>query len=120
MIEILRDFPANVIAFQGSGHVTRRDYDDVLVPAVENALKRHDKIRLFYKIGPDFTGIEAGAVWEDFSVGVAHFTAWERIAIVTDVAWIANTMRAFSFLIPAAAKVFPLSEEAAARSWIAA
>ncbi len=120
MIEVLRDFPANVIAFQCSGHVTRRDYDVVLVPAVETALKAHNKIRLFYKVAPDFVGIEPGAAWEDFSVGMTHLLAWERVAVVTDVAWIGHTIRAFGFLMPGAVKVFPLSEENAARAWIAA
>ncbi|MEZ5996931.1 MAG: STAS/SEC14 domain-containing protein [Hyphomonadaceae bacterium] len=120
MIEPLGDFPANVIAFQCHGHITRADYDAILVPAVEAALKKHDKIRLFYKIGGDFSGITPGAMWEDFSVGMAHLLRWERIAVVTDVAWIGNAIRAFAFLMPGLVRVYPLAEETAARSWIAA
>lgn len=120
MIEALRDFPANVVAFRCTGHVTRRDYDTVLVPAVEAALKQHDKIRLYYQIGQDFSGIDADAMWEDFSVGVAHWRHWERIAVVADVDWIRNTIRALGFLMPGAVRVFPLSGETLARTWIAA
>jgi hypothetical protein len=38
--------------------------------------------------------------------------------VVTDVEWIRYTIRAFSFVIPAVTKIFPLDEEAKARDWI--
>jgi hypothetical protein len=120
MIEPLPDFPENVIAMTCRGHVTRGDYDTVLVPAVEAALADHDKIRLYYEIGPDFTGIEPAAVWEDFKVGMGHLTRWERIAVVTDVDWIRNTIQAFRFLLPGEMKVVPMAEAGEARAWIAA
>ena len=120
MIEALRDFPSNVLAFECSGHVSRQDYDTVLVPKVEAALKRHDRVRLFYKVAPGFNGIDPGAVWEDFSVGMAHLMRWERIAVLTDVAWIGHTIKAFGFLMPGIVRIFPLAEETQARAWIAA
>ncbi len=119
MIEQLSAFPDNVLAFVGSGRVTRADYDTVLVPAVEQAFARHDRVRLYYKIGADFAGIDLGALWEDFKVGVEHLARWERVAVVTDVEWIGQTMRLFSFLMPGVLKLFPTSEAARARSWIA-
>ena len=50
----------------------------------------------------DFAGIDPGAMWEDFKVGMEHFTHWERVAVVTDVEWIKHTVRFFSFLMPGA------------------
>ena len=88
------------------------------MPAVERALKTHDKLRLYYEIDPEFTGIEPGAMWEDFKVGMEHFLRWERIAVVTDVEWIAHSIRAFGFMMPAAVRVFPLNEAAEARAWL--
>lgn len=120
MIEALTGFPDNVVAFACRGHVSRKDYDDVLVPVVEKALKSHDKVRLYYEIGADFSGIDPTAVWEDFKVGMEHILRWERVAVVTDVEWIANTMRAFSFLMPAQVKVFASAQAADARDWIVA
>jgi SpoIIAA-like len=120
MIEPLPHFPANTLAFQCKGHVTQRDYEAVLIPAVEAALEKHNKIRLFYKIGEDFNGIDPGAIWDDFSVGMSHLTRWERIAVVTDVAWIANAIRAFGFLLPGKLRIFALKDERQAREWVAA
>jgi hypothetical protein len=120
MIEALKGFPDNVVALACEGHVTREDYETVLVPIVEAALKQHDKIRLYYQIGADFEGIDPGAVWEDIKVGVEHIMRWERIAVVTDVDWIRRTMRAFSFLIPGKMHIFSVAETAKARDWIVA
>lgn len=120
MIEHLKTFPDNVVAFVCHGHVTKADYDTVLVPAVETALKRQDKIRLYYETAPDFAGINPGAMWEDFRVGVEHLTRWDRFAVVTDVEWIKQTVQFFSFLMPGWLKTFPTSEAAQARAWISA
>lgn len=118
MIETLPDFPDNVLAFACKGHVTRHDYETVLVPQVNRALGQHGKIRLYYQIGADFTGIDPGAIWEDVKIGVGHLTRWERIAVVTDIDWIINTMKVFSFLIPGELKFFSTSEMSDARAWI--
>lgn len=118
MIKQLADFPGNVVAFVCKGRVTKADYEAVLVPAVQNALRTHDKVRLYYETDADFAGLEPSAMWEDFKVGMEHLTRWERIAVVTDVEWIKHTVRFFAFLMPAKTKLFSRSEAAQAREWI--
>ena len=118
MIEHLTNVPDNVVAFVCQGQVTKRDYDTVLVPAVMQALMNHKKIRLYYETAADFAGIDPGAIWEDFKVGMKHFTRWERIAIVTDVDWIKNTVRIFSFLMLGELRIFPAAAASQARKWI--
>jgi hypothetical protein len=88
MIEHLKEFSDNAVAFVCRGHVTKGDDDTVLVPAVMQALKNHEKLRLYYETAADFFGIDPGAVWEDIKVGMEYFTRWERMAVVTDVEWI--------------------------------
>lgn len=118
MIECLPDFPDNVIAVACHGHVTRGDYESVLVPRVEAALARHESLRLYYRIGEDFDGVDAGAVWEDFKIGIGHLRRWQRIAVVTDVAWIRATMKLFGFIVPGEMRLFPVARTAEARDWI--
>jgi len=117
VIERLKDFPANVLAFACRGRVTKEDYDTVLVPAVNKALKKGGKLRIYYETAGDFQ-VEPGAVWEDFKVGMEHLTRWERMAVVTDIDWIKHTMRFFSFLMPGEMKTFPHVQAAQARAWV--
>ena len=118
MLKVLSEFTDPVVAVAGRGKVTKADYEEVLLPRVEQMLGRHDKLRLYYELGEDFEGIEAGAVWEDLKVGLEHFSRWERVAVVTDVAWIGQTIRAFGLLFPAEIRIFSQSEVRQAREWI--
>ncbi len=120
MIEILEGFPPNVIAFAAKGHVTKTDYDNVLIPKVEDALRRGGGIRCYYELGSQYSGIDAGAVWEDFKLGIEHLTRWERVAVVTDVEWIRLAISVFRFLVPGEIRVFATNQAAEARRWIAA
>jgi len=120
MIELLKGFPANVIALAATGELTKEDYEKVVAPAVQRALAQHDTVRLYYQIGPGFRGMELGAMWADTKVGMGHFLKWERIAVVTDIEWIKVSVTAFGFLMPAQVKVYPSAETEAARQWISA
>ena len=121
MIEQLTDFPSNVVAFVCKGRVTKSDYDAVLVPAVLNALRTHDKVRLYYETDADFAGFDLGAAWEDFKIGMQHFTRWDRVAVVTDIEWIKHMTRFFGFLMPGTmVKLFSRSDATQARDWIRA
>lgn len=120
MIQLLKDFPPNVVGLSASGEVTKEDYEKVLVPAVERALDHHEKVRLYYQIGPDFSGMDPGAMWADTKVGMGHFLRWEKIAVVTDVEWIRVSVAAFGFLMPALVKVFSLTDAGQAREWVSA
>ena len=118
MIEVLPGFPDNVAAFRCRGHVTKADYESVLVPDIEKRLTQHDKVRIYYEIAPDFGGFDPGAVWEDTKVGLAHFSRWERFAVVTDVEWIKQAMKFVGFLMPGELKAFPVAEADRAREWL--
>jgi hypothetical protein len=120
MIKILEGFPDNVIAVSAVGRLARQDYEAVLTPRVEATAKKHPKIRCYYEIGADFSGMTPGAVWEDFRVGVDYWRRWERVAVVTDVTWIAHVVNALRFLLPGQIRIFPTGEKEAARAWVGA
>ena len=51
----------------------------------------------------------------DVELGLAHRTAWRRIAYVTDLAWIQIAVICFSGEV----RVFPLCELDTAKAWVA-
>ena len=85
LIETLKDFPADAVAVRCSGFVSKADYDQVLIPAVQKAVAANERLRLYYEVAADFSGISPSAMWEDFRVGMQHLTRWQRVAVVTDV-----------------------------------
>lgn len=118
MLHLISDLPDDVVGVSAEGEVTDDDYEEVLVPAIEAAREVHDKIRLLYVLGEDFTGYEADAMWEDLKLGARTFTAYERIAVVTDAAWLTRSVKAFGWLMPGEVRVFGVEAIDDARAWI--
>ena len=116
MIELIEGLPKNVVGISVRGRVTRQECHDILTPAVEKSLKWRDKMRLYYELNSRFPG----AAWDDLDLGIDHATRCERIAIVTDIAWVRLTVKAIRFLIPGEIRVFATIEAPEGRAWIAA
>ena len=120
MIATIEDLPAGVIGVQVDGTVTAEEYRSVLAPLVERAAAEGGGIRFLYVMGPDFQRYTMAAMWEDARVGLGHLRSWERVACVSDAAWIAHAVGAFGWMMPGATRVFPSAELEAAREWVAA
>ncbi|NJN84699.1 MAG: STAS/SEC14 domain-containing protein [Caldilineaceae bacterium] len=118
MIQTIPTGSDKALAFSLTGKVTDDDYEDVLIPAVEAAVARHDKLCLLYQLGPEFDDYEAEAMWDDAKVGMKHLTDFEKIAFVTDHKWMARTVKAFGFLMPGEVKLYSNDEFDAAMTWI--
>jgi hypothetical protein len=50
MSKILEGFPESVVALSALGRVTRKNYDDAVMPRINAALRRHGKVRLYYEL----------------------------------------------------------------------
>jgi len=120
MIELLPGLPEQVVGFVASGKVTADDYETVVIPAIETALATHGHVRILYQLGPAFTSFTSGAMWDDMKLGMAHLKAWDKIAIVTDLDWVAGAMRIFRFAMPCPVSIFSNSEFTEAARWISA
>jgi hypothetical protein len=120
MIQILPDLPEHVVGIVASGEVDANDYETAIIPAIESTLKAHGRVRILYQLDSSFTGFTPGALWDDMKVGVAHLNAWEKIAIVTDLDWVAGAIRIFGFVLPCPVKDFLNDEFDKAVKWISA
>ena len=119
MLRILGDMPEGVLGLEAIDDVEKEDYENVIVPAVNQAIAQHGKVRLVYVLGPQFDEYEGEAVWEDLKLGVRNPTSFERMAIVTDARWAGPAVKIFSILWPGQARAFPLSELESAKRWAA-
>jgi hypothetical protein len=114
----LEGFPRDVIALRFSGIITSRDYAETLVPLIDAASQTHDKLKLLCILDQYFDSYAADAVWDDMRFGFSHLTTFSKMAIVTDIDWIAKSARLFGSLMPTEVMVFALSELEDAEAWI--
>jgi len=114
MIEVIEGLPDNVFGIVVKGRVTKQDCSDVLMPALEKAREWHHRLRFYYEIRSRYPG----AGWEEISLGIGHGPIWERVAIVSDVAWIRHMVRALRLLIPGEIRVFTTSQTPQGLLWI--
>jgi hypothetical protein len=120
MVERIEDMPAGVIGVRASGKLTKEDYTDGLEPALKEAMDSGEARVVF--VLTDFTGLELGASFEDIKTGLgvefAHRTDWRRLAVVTDVDWVARAMRMFAWAMPGELAVYDgLDRLEEAKTW---
>lgn len=122
MVERFYDVLAGVIGLRASGKLTKADYEDVLEPALNEAVETGEARVLF--VLPDFDGLEPKALLEDIKTGLAvevkNRGAWKKLAFVTGVEWIAKATRMFTWAVPGELKVYEMAGLDDAREWIAA
>jgi hypothetical protein len=119
MLETMTGLPSGVLGFEVDGELHADDYRDTLLPAVEGAIRRGEKVRIVL-VFERFDGLSGGALWQDLKMGVEHLTHWERIALVTDIDWMVQLTALFGWMTPGELKHFPLAEREAAIAWAAA
>ena len=117
MFEELSDLPAGVIGFEVSGRIRAEDYRDVVLPTLERAAASGE-VR-FVIVMRDFDGMSGGAVWQDLKVGIEHFRAWKRIALVTDITWMRDLTSLFGWMTPGETRTFALAQRDEAIEWAA-
>ncbi len=114
----LGGYPDNVVALLAEGIITHSDYEKTLIPIVENKIKVHGQIKLLYWCGEEFKGFSAGAVLDDAQFGLMHLGDFFKIAVVSDIEWVRQSVKLFAPFIPAPVQVFHNSDIENANRWI--
>jgi hypothetical protein len=122
MIERIEQVPAGTLGLRAAGELTAEDYREVLEPALAEAVAGGE-IRLVFVL-TDFEGLAPGAWIEDVKTGLRAWArnheAWKRMALVTDVEWVAKAMRAFAWMAPGEVRIVGLDQLEEAQAWVAA
>lgn len=114
----LDGYSDNVVAFRAKGTITRDDYEETLIPEVEKKIKAHGKVKLLYWCGEEFKGFSAGAMWDDARFGLMHLGDFLKIAVVSDIEWVRQSVKLFAPLIRAPVQVFHNADIEDANNWI--
>ncbi len=119
MIEQLNDTPNTIAAFRASGEVTREDFESVVIPVVNQVVKKTGRLDYLMVIDTPLKNFTIGAWWEDVLMGLKKITKWRRAAIVTDSNAINKFTDIFSVLVPGEFKGFKHEELDDAVHWVA-
>lgn len=119
-VNVMEGLPDDVLGLDLRGVITARDYAETIAPEVERMREQHGKIKLVYRIGPEFTSATPGAVWNDARIGLMNLSAFSRIALVSDIDWVRLATRTFAPLIPGEVHIFPTAELEEAKAWVSA
>jgi hypothetical protein len=119
MFTPIENLPPGAIGFVAKGRITSADRQTILEPTIQWALKVGGRVKLLYVAGSDFAGYEPGGLYDEAVFGTRHFTDFDKIAFVADDGPFNRAVRAMEGLMPAAVRVFRVSEVNAAKAWLA-
>lgn len=118
MIERIETSRDDLLEFRISGTVTDEDYSDVLIPVLEAAIAQQDRIRLLMRFDTKFKDFTLGALFDDARMGMKHWRGFDRVAVVSDNAWLNRAIKGFSVFLPCPVQTFSLAEYENARAWL--
>lgn len=118
MIDVLDNLSHGTVGFSFHGTVDGHDVDEVLIPAVTEALSVHPRLKALLVFGPGFKGCTLAAAWDDTLLGLRHWDGFERLAVVSDHTWLRQSLRMFALLLPCPVRLFTGSELDQARRWL--
>ena len=119
MITEISGLPDRVAGFVCSGSVTAREVENVVIPAIESRIMAYGSVRVLCQVGPEWTELSPGVLWDDLKLGLSHRRDWDRIAVVTDLEWIHRATDLWGLLLLLdVTRTFPNREFEAARQWI--
>ena len=121
MIEVLSDMPEGVAGIRVSGRVRGDDIRE-FKPKMDEMF-RTGEIRIVEVIAPDYEGFGPGGLFEDLKTGlgalIRHYSAFKRIAVVSDKEWVGHALQAFAWMVPGELALFRLDELDQAKEWAA-
>ena len=116
-IQLNEENGGKVLAVHVDGKLVKADYE-LFVPEFERLVRQHGKLSMLFDM-TDFHGWEAGAMWEDFKLGIKHFDDIERLAMVGEKRWQEGMAMFCKPFTKATIRYFDHADAAEARKWLA-
>jgi hypothetical protein len=120
MLLLMTDTPPHVVGVRAVGKVNEVEYETILLPALEKAVKQYGKLNYIMVLETSVGNFTAGAWVNDIKAGLKYYAQWEKIAIVTDQKPVEKITDFVSLLIPGKARGFPVSDIEMAKTWVGA
>ena len=116
MIQIEPHNDSNLIEVTVAEKLEDQDYDR-LIPALEAAWMKHDKLRLLW-VMKDFKGWKPHALLTDTKMDVKHANDFEKVAMVGEKGWQQAMTKLMKPFTSADVKYFDEDERDEALKWV--
>ena len=118
MVKILPGGEGNILGVQASGSLTSKDYEEVMVPKLEEIINKYGKARFLCYLDDDFAGMDMGAMLDDAKFFLEHKDEFEKMAVVGGGMWVDVLAQLFSNFMAGEVKTFSGEQLAGGWEWI--
>lgn len=119
MFEILSESKNNLLAVKASGKLTAQDYEQTLLPKLEQLFERHGRLKILVQFSGDFVGwASTAAAWDDMKIGLHHAGDVEKFALVGGPEWVGWGAKLFGMFVSGQIRLFPEEAREQAMAWL--
>ncbi len=118
MIYQILDLPPNMIGFKAAWKVTKKDFEEVVIPCVEKHVEKMGQINYLLVLGNSVKNLTFLAWLKDVLMSLKYLTRWNRAAIVSSSALVVVVTKIFSILVPGEFRVFSRDKMTSAINWV--
>lgn len=116
-VEMSLDRDRKLAELRVDGRVSRADFDRI-APEFEAFVEECGQIRLLEVI-ETLGGFDPSLLWDGMKLDLKVIPHISHCAVVSDIGWLSPLSKAAGALISTRLRTFALSEEEAARAWLA-
>jgi len=109
VIEPISTMPEGTFGFRVRGDIAGDDFTRVVLPPLRQAVADGERLRVL-----------VAGFRTDVELGVRHRTAWERVAVVSDIGWVLQATKLFAWMMPGEIRTFAEDQLEGAMAWVAA
>ena len=118
MIEIMKESEGNIVGIRATGTLTTADYDQVLIPKLEELSRQFDGLRALFYMDRAFKGWDMSAAWANTKLDFQFRGNLEKVAIVGAPAWEEWCVRMASLLMKGELRTFTTDQLDEAWKWV--
>jgi hypothetical protein len=118
MITQINALTGNTAGFNLIGQITKEDYENIVIPALEKVSAHFAKINMMLVIDTDLSNFTMGAWMKDAAVGLTNLTKFHRVALVSDSAVVKAITEVADKVVPGEYKTFALKDLDSAKAWV--
>lgn len=87
MIELVLESQGNILGIKVRNNLSKRDYDDVLMPHLDWIVQEHGKAKLLFSMEGEVQGLEADSPWLPERFGIEYGDRIEKLAVSGESPW---------------------------------